>query len=106
MPCWKGKDDPKRFVPGVPEVVPHARSLKQLFADMVCCTRCDLALERAQVVLGTGPVKADLMLVGEGPGAKEDVAGVPFVGSAGKLLDQLLERTGHNRKDVFVTNVV
>jgi uracil-DNA glycosylase family 4 len=103
--CWSGKDDPGKFIPGIPEVVPRARSLKLLFADMACCTRCDLALERTQVVRGVGPARARLMLIGEAPGAKEDLAGVPFVGSGGRLLDQLLERGGVDRSEVFVTNI-
>jgi uracil-DNA glycosylase len=103
--CWRGKDDPGKFVPGMPETVSRARSLKQLFAEMACCTRCDLALERTQVVPGVGPARARVMLIGEAPGAKEDLAGVPFVGAGGKLLDQLLVRGGVDRGEVFVTNI-
>ncbi len=103
--CWSGKDDPRKFVAGIPETVPRARSLKQLFEAMACCTRCDLALERTQVVPGVGPARARVMLIGEAPGAREDLAGVPFIGAGGRLLDQLLERGGVNRAEVFVTNV-
>jgi DNA polymerase len=104
--CWTGKDDPAPFVPGLPAEIPRARSLKQLYGEMVCCTRCELAEGRTQVVIGTGATRARVMLIGEGPGAKEDAAGVPFVGSAGKLLDQLLAAGGIGRADVFITNVV
>ena len=54
------------------------------------CTKCSLAADRKQPVFGTGSVSADLMLIGEGPGAEEDRLGVPFVGRSGKLLDTLL----------------
>jgi uracil-DNA glycosylase family 4 len=104
--CWRGKDDPAPFIPGLPAEIPRARSLQQLFTEMVCCTRCELAEARTQVVIGTGAARARVMLIGEGPGAKEDEAGVPFVGGAGKLLDRLLAEGGIARADVFITNVV
>jgi DNA polymerase len=72
------------------------------------CTRCKLAaLGRTQVVVGTGDPEADLLFVGEGPGAEEDRQGLPFVGRSGKLLDQLmLEELGVTRDRVYITNVV
>jgi DNA polymerase len=71
------------------------------------CTRCpELARTRNQVVFGAGNADADLMFVGEAPGAKEDETGVPFVGAAGKLLDQLLGEVGLARSDVFIANVL
>lgn len=105
-PCWKGQGDPSRYVRGVPGEVLRARSLKALFEQMACCTRCDLAPSRTQVVPGVGPHKAALMLIGEGPGANEDKQGRPFVGRGGKLLDALLAEAGVDRSEVFVTNVV
>lgn len=105
-PCWRGKGDPAPFVPGIPSTVPRARSLKRLFSDMACCTRCELAHGRTQVVHGIGSVRATLMFVGEAPGEKEDLAGEPFVGNAGRLLDRLLEEHDISRKDVFITNIV
>jgi uracil-DNA glycosylase family 4 len=105
-PCWRGKDVATPFVPGIPAEVPRFRSAKQLFSTMQCCTRCELALGRTQVVLGTGSVTASLMFVGEAPGEKEDAAGRPFVGNAGRLLDRLLEEVGIGRSDVFITNIV
>jgi uracil-DNA glycosylase len=105
-PCWRGKDDPAPLVPGIPAEVPKARSLKQLFGVMECCTRCELAAGRTQVVVGVGANKAKLMFVGEAPGEKEDLAGTPFVGNAGKLLDRLMTETGISRDDVFITNIV
>ncbi|MGH7474695.1 MAG: uracil-DNA glycosylase [Longimicrobiales bacterium] len=82
------------------------RSLPALFAEMACCTRCELARGRTRVVPGVGPVPADLMLIGEAPGAREDREGQPFVGAAGRLLDGLLEHAGLERPDVFITNIV
>lgn len=105
-PCWKGHGDAAPFVAGLPETVPRARSLPALFRAMMCCTRCDLAPTRTQVVPGVGPHKAALMLIGEGPGANEDRQGRPFVGRGGKLLDALLAEAGVDRAEAFVTNVV
>jgi DNA polymerase len=77
------------------------------FADVVAgCTRCPLAGGRTQVVFGSGDPDADLMFVGEAPGFHEDKQGIPFVGAAGKLLDQLLAGIGMTRADVFVVNVL
>lgn len=104
--CWRGKGDPTPFVSGVPEEIPAASSIGDLFKSMVCCTRCDLALERTQVVVGTGPAEARLMFVGEAPGADEDRQGRPFVGRSGQLLNRLLEANGLERDEVFITNVV
>jgi uracil-DNA glycosylase family 4 len=70
------------------------------------CTRCALAAGRTQVVFGSGDPAADLMFVGEAPGFHEDKQGVPFVGAAGKLLDQLLAGIGLTRADVYVANVL
>jgi uracil-DNA glycosylase len=77
------------------------------YRDQVAnCTRCALAQGRTQVVFGSGDPEADLMFVGEAPGFHEDQQGVPFVGAAGKLLDQLLAGIGLTRADVFVANVL
>jgi uracil-DNA glycosylase len=77
------------------------------YRDLVAdCTRCALAGGRTQVVFGSGDPAADLMFVGEAPGFHEDKQGVPFVGAAGKLLDQLLAGIGLTRADVYVANVI
>ena len=77
------------------------------FGEVVAgCTRCPLAGGRTQVVFGSGDPNADLMFVGEAPGFHEDKQGVPFVGAAGKLLDQLLAGIGLSRADVYVVNVL
>lgn len=71
------------------------------------CTRCKLCPTRTQTVFGVGVENASLMVVGEGPGADEDAQGEPFVGRAGKLLDEMLKSIGRSRKDnVFIANVV
>jgi DNA polymerase len=70
------------------------------------CKACDLYKRGTQTVFGEGPPKAEIMLVGEQPGDAEDVAGHPFVGPAGRLLDSALEEAGIDRKLVYVTNVV
>ncbi|MGZ4678172.1 MAG: uracil-DNA glycosylase [Acidimicrobiia bacterium] len=70
------------------------------------CTRCPLAATRTQVVFGVGDEDAELMFVGEGPGADEDRVGEPFVGRAGKLLTALIEGIGLTRDDVYIANVV
>jgi uracil-DNA glycosylase family 4 len=81
---------------------------EQLRDEALGCTRCKLAqLGRTQVVFGMGDPAADLMFVGEGPGAEEDRQGLPFVGRSGKLLDQLLEdEIGVTRDRVYIANVV
>ena len=75
-------------------------------AQTAACTRCRLAEGRTQVVFGNGDPNADLMFVGEAPGFHEDKQGFPFVGQAGKLLDQLLGGIGLSREDVYVANVL
>jgi uracil-DNA glycosylase family 4 len=75
-------------------------------AEIAGCTRCRLAEGRTQVVFGVGSPEADLMFVGEAPGFHEDKQGYPFVGQAGKLLDQLLGGIGMSREDVYIANVI
>jgi uracil-DNA glycosylase len=82
-------------------------ALKQVFANANACVRCqELAATRKNVVFGAGNANADLMFVGEAPGASEDEQGLPFVGRAGKLLSTLLEEIGLSRSDVFIANVL
>jgi uracil-DNA glycosylase family 4 len=81
--------------------------LKAVWTQARDCTRCpQLAAGRTTVVFGSGNADADLMFVGEAPGANEDKQGIPFVGQAGRLLDTLLGEIGLTRSDVFVTNVL
>jgi len=70
------------------------------------CKRCPLHYSRKKAVPGEGPAQAEIMMIGEGPGFYENEQGRPFVGAAGKFLDELLETCGIARKDVFITNVV
>jgi uracil-DNA glycosylase len=82
-------------------------ALKDVLAQARACERCsELAATRKTVVFGNGNADAELMFVGEAPGASEDEQGLPFVGRAGKLLDQLLGEIGLERKDVFVANTL
>lgn len=81
--------------------------LKAVWQQSLSCTRCpQLAAQRTTVVFGSGNADADLMFVGEAPGANEDKQGLPFVGQAGRLLDTLLGEIGLTRADVFVANVL
>ena len=83
-----------------------ATELQAYGDDVAGCTRCALAGGRTQVVFGSGAPDADLMFVGEAPGFHEDKQGIPFVGAAGKLLDQLLAGIGLSRGEVYITNVL
>lgn len=104
--CWRGKGDMAPFRPGLPEEVPRGEDLESLLREMVCCTRCDLAPGRTQVVIGAGSHTARVVFIGEAPGAQEDRTGRPFVGRAGQLLDRLLASISLDRDDIFITNIV
>ncbi len=80
--------------------------LKQVYAEASGCLRCPLHQTRTKVVFGAGNADAELMFIGEAPGANEDRMGLPFVGAAGKLLDQLLSEIGMERGDVWICNVL
>ena len=82
------------------------RALKALAAEARSCTRCDLYKNATQTVFGEGPADAALMLIGEQPGDQEDLAGRPFVGPAGKVLDRALEAAGLERAEIYITNAV
>jgi uracil-DNA glycosylase family 4 len=81
-------------------------TLAQIADEIRGCTRCPLSARRTSTVPGEGNVLSDVLLVGEGPGAREDATGRPFVGPAGQLLSELLRAIGWERTDVFITNVV
>src|SRR6188472_2968343 len=85
---------------------PSATKLAKVAREAKSCTRCPLYKNATQTVFGEGPVGARLMLVGEQPGDQEDLAGKPFVGPAGKMLDKALAEAGVDRTEVYVTNVV
>src|ERR671919_177211 len=80
--------------------------LVELYREAAECTRCPLAETRTKVVFGSGNADAELMFVGEAPGAEEDRQGLPFVGRAGALLTELLGDVGLSRDDVWITNVL
>jgi len=89
----------------MPSTAERREELKAVYREASVCTRCpQLAETRTQVVFGSGNADADLMFIGEAPGRTEDEQGVPFVGAAGKLLDQLLGEIRLERSDVFVAN--
>jgi DNA polymerase len=80
--------------------------LVALYKEVQACTKCPLHETRTKAVFGAGDADADLMFVGEAPGAEEDRQGLPFVGRAGQLLNQMLEEIGMSRGDVFIANVL
>jgi uracil-DNA glycosylase family protein len=89
-----------------PAPVPETSSLKELRQAARHCTACPLYKTATQTVFGEGPKNAALMLIGEQPGDYEDVAGKPFVGPAGKIMNRALDDAGIDRKQVYVTNAV
>ncbi len=93
--------------PSEPSAEQRREALKAVFERAQTCTRCpELARTRKNVVFGAGNADADLMFVGEAPGASEDEQGLPFVGQAGKLLEKLLGEIGLQRADVFIANTL
>lgn len=89
------------------QVADPAAALKLIREDMGECTRCKLHQQgRKQIVFGVGDPRAELMFVGEGPGADEDIKGEPFVGRAGQLLNNMIKAMGLNREDIYIANVV
>jgi uracil-DNA glycosylase len=99
------RDEP---MPGEPvsDLIPSRPSLSAVRDVARGCKACDLYKRGTQTVFGDGPRRAEIMMVGEQPGDAEDVAGQPFVGPAGKLLDRALEEAGLDRSRVYLTNVV
>src|SRR5437016_8540834 len=89
-----------------PATPPDSSSLSTVREAARDCTACHLYKRATQTVFGEGPKNVSLMLVGEQPGDYEDVAGKPFVGPAGKIMDRALAEAGIDRKDVYVTNAV
>jgi uracil-DNA glycosylase len=110
VPAPRQKTD---FLPKAPEVSLFDSmnriqddTLLKVRSDLGECTRCKLHRTRKHIVFADGNPKAELVFVGEGPGHDEDVQGLPFVGRAGKLLNQMIEAMGLQRKDVYICNVV
>ena len=95
------------FLPGPAAPAPPAETLDAIRTDLGECTRCRLSEKRQTIVFGVGRPDADLMFVGEGPGRDEDRQGEPFVGRAGKLLTEMIEKCFHRRRaDVYIANIV
>ncbi|MDI6856282.1 MAG: uracil-DNA glycosylase [Candidatus Thermoplasmatota archaeon] len=83
-----------------------ATKLEELVREIIKCNKCRLAKTRLRTVPGEGSENAEILFVGEAPGRNEDLAGKPFVGSAGKFLTELINLLALERKDVYITNVV
>src|SRR3954452_22734151 len=96
----------RKFVIAASDDAPFVRTLSALRTAENKCRRCPLYKQATQAVSGEGPRQASMMLVGEQPGDKEDLAGLPFVGPAGRILDRALVEAGIDRGTVYVTNVV
>jgi DNA polymerase len=89
-----------------PPPVRHRQTLDQIREDLGDCQRCKLAKGRKHIVFGQGNPHAELVFIGEGPGADEDEQGLPFVGRAGQLLNRMLQLVGIKREEVYICNVV
>ena len=99
-----GEPEPRKPSPSKPVSAARIETLDDIRKETGNC--CDLCNGRINLVFGEGNPKADLLFIGEGPGADEDATGRPFVGAAGKLLDKIIEAIGLKRGDVYITNVV
>lgn len=98
-------DQPVNRAPVAHPIAP-ADTLEELRTLVQGCTRCDLCETRTQIVFGDGNPRARILVVGEAPGKNEDLQGIPFVGAAGKFLDELLADAGLAREDIFIANVL
>lgn len=86
--------------------MPEEPALIELYEEIADCPNCELARRRTQTVPGSGPASAEIMLIGEAPGAREDEQGLPFIGPAGRFLDELLASVDLSRETVYIANVV
>jgi len=99
-------ETPAPAAPLTGEMAERAAELATLASAVAGCTRCRLCEGRTQAVFGAGNPDADLMFIGEGPGAEEDRRGLPFVGAAGELLTRIIQAIEMNRDEVYIANVV
>ncbi len=99
---WVPRDEPDDTVVAAPDPM----GWDELRACVASCTRCELARSRTNTVFGVGDPNADWLIIGEAPGAEEDRRGEPFVGRAGKLLDEMLLAIGQTRETVFIANIL
>lgn len=97
---------PKKIIPASNSSNGSKKSLAELQAEVKSCIACPLHQTRKQTVFGMGNPGAQLMLIGEAPGANEDRLGLPFVGRAGELLDKMLSAIGLHRDQIFITNIL
>jgi len=105
MPVARARRDPRDF-PGAEHFLPEHRELPVLREAIRSCHGCPLYRDATQAVFGAGDASARVMIVGEVPGDSEDLAGAPFVGPSGRLLDDALAEARIARRDIYVTNVV
>jgi DNA polymerase len=104
---WVPRDEPDvEPAAAAPEVAAGGLDWDELRSAVSVCTRCPLHETRTQTVFGVGNPAADWLIIGEAPGAEEDRRGEPFVGRAGKLLDEMLRAIGEARSSVFIANVL
>lgn len=108
-PSAASEPSPQPAQPGEPAASSHAvaqMDWEELAATVAGCTHCPLCESRTQTVFGVGRRDADILVVGEAPGAEEDRRGEPFVGRAGQLLDSMLRALGYGREQVFIANIL
>jgi DNA polymerase len=106
VPVIAAGPSPSIFDSPLPVIQDKPAALKIIRDDIGDCVRCRLHKGRKNIVFGVGNINADLMFVGEGPGADEDEQGEPFVGRAGQLLNNMISAMGLKRSDVYIANVV
>ena len=103
---WRPRDAGEPLEPAADATVAADLDWPALRERVATCTACELAQSRTNTVFGVGNEDADWMIIGEAPGAEEDRQGEPFVGRAGKLLDQMLFAIGESRESVFIANIL
>ncbi len=110
LPALGARGEPAVALPGTEPAPPSAQRRRQALDDLAerarGCTLCRLSEGRRSVVFGSGNADADLMFIGEGPGAEEDRQGLPFVGPAGELLSRIIRAIDLTRDDVYIANIV
>jgi len=101
----RGRAEEQALIDISPQLAPTTDTIETIRAEIGDCTRCPLYTGRTQIVHTTGNFRADLMFIGEAPGADEDAKGFPFVGRAGQLLTKIIESIGYKRADVAIGNI-
>ena len=106
-PSTRGKKlDVIPVPPSPPDFASRMKALNVLAGQAASCEKCGLCATRKQVVFSSGTAKIPVMFIGEAPGAEEDKQGRPFVGRAGKLLDQIIDAVGFDRSEIYVANIL